>query len=350
MINRTKPLDERSRDLLRTLIQIHVETGEPVGSETLARAKGRVFSSATIRNVLADLERAGYLDQPHTSAGRVPTDEGYRVYVDALTDEARITAREAAAISSELHPRDGSPVQVLENASHVLSRLARNAAFVIGPDVAATAFHHVDLVRLPHPRVLVVLVSTGGLVTHRVIELHDGQGMDQDELQSCANYLNAHFSGRTLDQIRQQLLELMREEKAAYDQLLRRVVQVGQRAFSDSGSEVEVYLDGTSHILAQARDVDRLRNLFATFEQKSRLVNILNACLAGDGIRVLIGHENPTPDLADMAVVATSYPLGGERGFSVGVLGSTRMEYGRVIALVGHVGRTVARTLQELSA
>jgi heat-inducible transcriptional repressor len=347
MINRTKPLDERSRDILRALIQIHIETGEPVGSETLSRATGRALSSATIRNVLADLERSGYLDHPHTSAGRVPTDEGYRVYVDALTDQGRVSPRDAATIDSELRPREGSPLQVMENASHVLSRLARNAAFVIGPDIATTAFRHLDLVRLPHPRILVVLVSTAGLVTHRVIELSDD--MDQDELQACANYLNVHFAGRTLAQIRQHLLDLMKEEKAAYDQLLQRVVRVGQRAFSVDG-ETSVYLDGTSHILAQARDIDRLRALFETFEEKNRLVHILNACLAGDGLRVLIGHENPAPDLADMSVVSTSYPFGGERGFSVGVLGSTRMEYGRVIALVDHVARTVARTLQELHA
>lgn len=348
MANKSKTLDERSREILRTLIQLHIDTGEPVGSETLSRALGRTLSSATIRNVMSDLERLGYLDHPHTSAGRVPTDEGYRVYVDALSEQGVLSPRETAVIASELRPGDGSPAQLMENATHVLSRLSKNAAFLVAPDVSRTAFHHIDLVRLAHPRILVVLVATGGLVTNRVIEVDDE--MSQDDLQACSNYLNAHFTGLTLPQIRAHLLDLMQQEKAAYDQLLKRVVSVGNRAFTLAPDNVDVYLDGTSHILAQARDLDRLRHLFQTFEEKNRLVHILNACLASDGVRVYIGHENPAPDLADMTVVSASYPMRGELGWGVGVLGSTRMEYGRVIALVDHVARTVARTLQELHA
>ena len=346
MANKSKLLDDRSREILRALIQLHIDTGEPVGSETLSGAMGRTLSSATIRNVMADLERMGYLDHPHTSAGRVPTDEGYRVYVNALSEQGVLSPREAATITSELRPAGGSPAHVMENATHVLSRLTRNAAFLVAPDIGRTAFHHIDLVRLAHPRILVVLVATGGLVTHRVIEVTDE--MTQDDLQACSNYLNVHFAGLTLPQIRAYLLDLMQQEKAAYDQLLKRVVSVGNRAFTLAPDNVDVYLDGTSHILAQARDLDRLHHLFKTFEEKNRLVHILNACLAGDGVRVYIGHENPAPDLADMTVVSASYPMGGELGWGVGVLGSTRMEYGRVIALVDHVARTVARTLQEL--
>jgi heat-inducible transcriptional repressor len=349
MVNKNRPLDERSREILRALIQIHIDTGEPVGSETLSRALGRTLSSATIRNELADLEKLGYLDHPHTSAGRVPTDEGYRVYVDGLSEQGVVSPREAVAIASELRPRDGSPAQVMENAAHVLSRLSRNAAFLVVPDISRTAFRHLDLVQLPQRRILVVLVSAAGLVTQRVIEVEEE--ITQDGLQACANYVNAHFSGLTLSLIRERLLELMKEEKAAYDRLLGHVVSVGQRAFALEGDGVDVYLDGTSHMLAQAHDIERLHVLFKTFEEKSRLVQILNACLDKDGLRVFIGHENPAPDLSDMAVVTARYSVGGEvLPWGVGVLGSTRMEYGRVIALVDHVAKTVARTLQELHA
>jgi heat-inducible transcriptional repressor len=341
-------LDERSREILKSLIQLHICTGEPVGSESLARALNRTLSPATLRNVMADLERLGYLEHPHTSAGRLPTDEGYRVYVDSLMAQP-LPHGEAADIESKL--RDGSPTQVMENASHLLSRLSRSVAFVVAPALERTTFQHIDLVRLSGPKVLVVMVSSAGILTHKVIEVEEP--VVQDELQTCANYLNTHFAGQTLSTIRARLLQMMGEEKAAYDSLLQKVVRVGERAFTDDvGRATSVFLDGTSYILDQASfsDLDRLRSLFKTFEEKNRLVKILNACMAGTGVRILIGHENPEPDLADMAVVTAAYPVDGAPGFGVGVLGSTRMEYARVIALVDHVGRGVASALEDLKA
>jgi heat-inducible transcriptional repressor len=295
-------LEERSREVLRSLIQLHIATGEPVGSETLSRVLNRSLSPATLRNIMADLERHGYLDHPHTSAGRIPTHEGYRVYVDSLLTQRPAPLREAASIDSELSPRSGAPAQILENASHVLSRLSRTVAFVLGPDPGRTTFWHIDLVRLSHPRVLVVMVSRPGIVSHRVIEM--GEELTQDELQACANYLNANFRGLTLTGARTRLLELMLEEKALYDSLLQRAASVGEQAFTVNRDTASVYLDGTANILGQEfADVDRMRGLFQKFEEKHRLVQILDACLGGQGIRVLIGRENPDPDLSDMAVV-----------------------------------------------
>jgi heat-inducible transcriptional repressor len=343
-------LDDRSREILKLLVQLHVATGEPVGSETLARTLSRPLSSATLRNVMAELEKLGYLDQPHTSAGRVPTDEAYRFYVDSLMGQRRpLPAREAAAIDSELRPRDGSPVQLLENASQVLSRLTHNVGFVVEPEMGRATFRRLDLVRLPHPRILVVMVSRDGRVTSKVIEVQEP--IDQDGLQTCANYLNTHFSGLTLAAIHAQLLELMTQEKALYDSLLQQVVSVGQRAFAVEGETAGVYLGGTSNILDQPEfeaNVVRMRTLFKTFEEKSRLIRILNACLAGGGLRIIIGHEIPDPGMQDLALVTASYPLDGESGCGVGVMGATRMEYARVVTLVDHIARSVARTLQEL--
>jgi heat-inducible transcriptional repressor len=328
------------------VIQLHIATGEPVGSESLARAMNRSLSPATLRNIMADLEKLGYLAHPHTSAGRMPTDEGYRVYVDSLMSHLPLPARDAAAIDSELRPREGSPSEVMEAASHILSRLSRNVGFVVAPEIGRTAFRHVDLVRLPHPRVLVVMVSHTGLVTHKVIEIEEE--IPQEQLQACANYLNAHFAGMTLSAIKARLLELMRAEKTLYDSLLKSVIAVGERAFAMDGQGASVYLDGTSHILGQGfDDLDRMKALFKTFEEKSRLVKILNACISGSGIRVIIGHENADPNLHDVAVVSAGYPLQGESGWGLGVLGSTRMEYARVIALVDHMARSVAHALEE---
>ncbi|MGE0454125.1 MAG: heat-inducible transcriptional repressor HrcA [Vicinamibacteria bacterium] len=339
-------LDERSREVLRALIELHIQTGEPVGSESLSNRLNRQLSPATLRNIMADLERQGFLDHPHTSAGRQPTDEGYRFFVDSLIRTRPLAAREARAIDSELS--GGTPGQVLESASHLLSRMTRNVGFVLAPDLSRSSFGHIDLVALAQPRVLVVMVSRSGLVTNKVIELEEELG--SEELQACANYLNAHFAGLSLLAIRARLLEMMSQEKAAYDSLLRHVVSVGERAFAQpEGQEASVYLDGASNILEQPRieDMERLKALFRTFEEKSRLVRILNACIAGDGVRIFIGRENLDPGLRDVALVTAGRPLEQDVAVGVGVLGPPRMEYARVIALVDHVARAVARALGE---
>jgi heat-inducible transcriptional repressor len=340
-------LDDRSNGVLKSVIQLHIATGEPVGSESVCRALDRSMSSATIRSIMADLERQGYLEHPHTSAGRRPTDEGYRVYVNGLMSEEPLSEQEAAAVDDGL--RAGSPHQVLESASHLLSRLSGNVGFVLAPDMARTSFMHLDLVRLPHPRILAVMVSRAGLVTHRVIELEEP--LTQDDLQTCANYLNAHFAGMNLLAIRARLLDTMREEKALYDLLLKRVVAVAERAFPAEGGGASVYLDGTSNILAKPEfeDVQKMRELFQTFEEKGRLVKILNECMHGEGIRIFIGHENPDPTLHRVALVATGCPVGHESGWGVGIMGSTRMEYPRMVSLVDHVARSVGRALDEIA-
>src|SRR5215212_9448561 len=171
-------LDERSKQVLKLLIQLHIATGEPVGSENLSRLMNRSVSPATVRNIMAELEKNGYLSHPHTSAGRMPTDEGYRVYVDSLMGTAPLGRQEAAAIESELLPHETSPQEVAEHASQLLSRLSRSVGFVMTPDLARASFRHIDLVRLPHPRVLVVMVSRTGLVTHKVIEVDEQLAQD----------------------------------------------------------------------------------------------------------------------------------------------------------------------------
>jgi heat-inducible transcriptional repressor len=341
-------LDDRSRGVLKSLIQIHIATGEPVGSESVCVALHRSLSPATIRAIMADLERAGYLDHPHTSAGRMPTDEGYRVYVDSLMSEQPLSPDDAAAIDQGLRAGAGAP-QVLEKASHILSKLSRNIGFVLAPDVAQTSVMHIDLVRLPHPRILVVMVSRSGLVTHRVIEFEEP--LTQDDLQTCTNYLNAHFTGMNLLAIRARLLDLMQEEKALYDSLLKRVISVADQAFAPEADGASVYLDGTSNIVGRPEfdDIEKMRALFKTFEEKGRLVKILNECMHGDGIRILIGHENSDPDLHGVAVVATGCPVGGESGWGLGVLGSTRMEYPRIVSIVDHMARSIGRALTESS-
>jgi heat-inducible transcriptional repressor len=283
-------LDDRSRGVLKSVIQLHIATGEPVGSENVCRVLNRSMSPATIRAIMADLERLGYLEHPHTSAGRQPTDEGYRYFVDALMSDEPLSLEDAAIIDHGLRSGAHSPAEVLELASHILSRLSQNVGFVLAPDLAHMSFMHVDLVRLPHPRILVVMVSQTGIVTHRVIDLDED--LTQDDLQTCANYLNARVSGMNLLAIRQRLLEAMQEDKAQYDSLLQRVAALAECVFPVEGEGASVYLDGTSNILdkPEFEDVKRMRGLFRTFEEKGRLVKILNECMKGEGLQIGRAH------------------------------------------------------------
>jgi heat-inducible transcriptional repressor len=339
-------LDERRREVLRSLIDLHIETGEPVGSESLARALNRVVSPATLRNIMADFEAVGYLSHPHTSAGRLPTDAGYRVYVDSLMGTRPLDPGAASAIESEL--RGTAPDQVLEKAAQLLSRLSGSVGLVLARDFDRASFRHLDLVRLSPPRVLVVMVSQTGTVTNKVIEVQEP--LDSDQLQACANYLNLHFAGQTLAAIRARLVDMMKEERGLYDSLLQNVVALGERAFAaEPAAGKDLYVEGASNILDPRifEDLERMKALFKAFEEKSRLVRILNACLTGDGVRIVIGRENPDPDLHDTSLVAASYRIPGEPEWGLGVLGSTRMEYASVVSLVDHVARAVSRSLGD---
>jgi heat-inducible transcriptional repressor len=279
----------------------------------------------------------------------VPTDDGYRVYVDSLLEPETLRRRDAEAIESEL-ARDAAPRALLDAASRLLSRLSGNVGFVLAPHLDGATFRHIDLVRLPHPRVLVVMVARTGLVTSKVIEVEEELG--PDELLACANYLNHHFAGLTLAGIRAQLLELMRREQALYDALLKRVLAVGRQAFAPAEEGGDVILGGASNVLRipEFGDLQRMRTLLSTLEEKGRLVRILNACLSGNGVRIVIGHEMPDPDLSELALVAARYPVDGDSVWGLGVVGCPRMAYGRVIALVDHMARAVSRTLRSLEA
>ena len=308
----TSHLDERQKDVLKSVIQIHIATGEPVGSESLARHLNRSMSSATLRNVMADLEKLGYLDHPHTSAGRMPTDEGYRVYVDSLmSHERRWPARDAAAIESELRPGTGRPARSWRTPRVLSRRPQPQRRLRAGPGHRRTALPaHRPRAAAP-PRILVVMVSRTGLVTHRVIEVEDD--LTQDELQACANYLNAHFSGLTLDAIRARLLELMREEKALYDSLLKKVVSVGSGPSPAGGRGQRLPGRRLEHPRpAGVRGPEPHAGALQDVRGEGPAGQILNACLS-DGLRVFIGHEKPDPELQSVALVTASYPVAARR-------------------------------------
>ncbi|HEX8559384.1 MAG TPA: heat-inducible transcriptional repressor HrcA [Pyrinomonadaceae bacterium] len=352
--------DARGQAVLAAIIKEHLRTGEPVASRSISGcfAGGAGWSSATIRNVMAELEEHGLVEQPHTSAGRVPTDKGYRFYVDHFVGDARLSRADISAIDRGLglgvEAGAQTPARLMERVSHVLSEMSENVGIVVSPPVADSRLEHIEFLPLADGRILVVLVLASNVVQNKIIRIDEP--LAADELDAAARYLNAEFSGKTLQTIRAEVLALMGEEKALYDRLLRNAVLLFERGVEGGGDDEtgDVYIDGASNILAKPdfSDVERLRELFRTFEAKSRLVKILNECIArepvfGD-VHVVIGREHAAPQLRSCALITAPYRVGdGFVAGAVGVVGPMRLEYARTMAAVNYIARLVERVLRE---
>jgi len=348
--------DSRRQAVLASVIDSYLVTGEPVGSHTISerfeRAAG--WKSATIRNVMSELEEIGLLEQPHTSAGRIPTDRGYRYYVDHMLDSTQLSKNDLTAIESISSGTEvtARPDRLMERASHVLSELSENVGIVVWPSLSDNRLKQIRFMKLPDSRILVVLVSTSNIVHDKVITIDEE--ISQDELNRTARYLNAEFEGKTLVAIRAEIIAMMKQEKALYDSVVRNAILLCERSLQDEDSETaEVFLDGASNILAKPEfsRAENIRDLFRTFEEKSRLVKILNECVADDSregaVKVLIGHENLASSLQHCAVITTSYRLGSDLTGTLGVVGPTRIEYGRMMAVVNYLGRFIERAFMN---
>lgn len=348
--------ESRRRAVLATIIQEHLFSGEPVGSHAVADqfAHAAGWSSATIRNVMAELDEFGLLEQPHTSAGRIPTDRGYRYYVDNVISDTPLSRSDLKAIEQiagvgEVTVR---PDRLMERASHVLSELSRNVGIVVWPSIAENRLQHVSFINLPDNRILVALVSTSNIVQDKVIRMDEH--FSQEDLDAIARYLNTEFYGKSLRSIRRDILARMKEEKALYDRLLCNAILLCERSLDDEDSATgEVFIEGAFNILTQPEftNRERLRELLQTLEEKKRLVKILNECLDGDRaqheVRVVIGDENVAPSMKRCAVITASYQLNGEVSGTVGVVGPTRIEYGRTMAVVDYLARFIERALSN---
>lgn len=301
---------------------------------------------------MSELEEFGLLEQPHTSAGRIPTDKGYRYYVDNMLASIELSQDDLSAIESIEHGPEAMarPDRLMERASHVLSQLSENVGIVIWPSLSDNRLKQIRFMKLPDSRILVVLVSTSNLVHDKVIRLDED--FSQDELNRTARYLNSEFEGKTLVAIRTEIVALMKKEKALYDSVVRNAILLCERSLQDEdAAAAEVFLDGASNMLSKPEfsSAETIRELFRTFEEKSRLVKILNECVAGEAtpgnVRVLIGRENPASSLQHCAVITTSYQVGGDLSGTLSVVGPTRIEYGRMMAVVNYLGRFIERAL-----
>jgi heat-inducible transcriptional repressor len=340
-------LDERPREILNLIIRSYVMSGEPVGSRTLAKAMDWKLSPATIRNIMSDLEEAGYLSQPHTSAGRVPSEKGYRFYVDNIGRSSKLSKSDERYISRILAESE-SPEDVMSRASVVLSTISKNVGIVVAPPLTATILKHIEFVDLSDGKILVIFVSTAGLVQRKLIRV--SERYTQEELDRASRYLAEKFSGKTLTEIRNELVHLMQAERALFTRMLS-LLQTWQATLDEEiAGPDSVYLQGTANIINQPEfaDVERMRMLFQMFEEKSRLVKILNECISSsseESVRIVIGSELGAPEMRDFTLITSSYASVDHTNGFLGIIGPTRMEYERGISIVGYLSRLVGEMI-----
>jgi len=330
-------LDDRARLLLKTLVERYIADGQPVGSRTLSRVAGLELSPATIRNVMADLEEHGLIASPHTSAGRIPTARGYRLFVDTMLTVNRdeIAAPTLAA---------DQPQKVIASAANLLSNLSQFVGVVMAPRRAST-FRHIEFLRLSEKRLLVIIVSPDGDVQNRVI--FPEVDFSQSELVEASNYINANFSGLSLEQVRDRLqseIDTLRSEIAT---LMKTAVQVSAEALSETE---EVVIAGERNLLSVSdfsSDMTHLRRAFDLFEQKAQLLRLLDVSSKGEGVRIFIGGESQVVPYEELSVVSANYEVDGQVVGTLGVIGPTRMPYERMIQIVDITSRLVSNALSH---
>ncbi len=344
------PLNERCREILQRVISTFIVTGKPVGSRKIARSSREQLSAATVRNIMSDLEETGYLRQPHPSAGRVPTDKAYRFYVDYLLERRDISKHDRDVIDRDLR-HDDSAGHLMARTSQILSRVSQNIGIVVSPPISHVALQHIQFIKLAESRILAILVSRSGIVQNRIIH-YGNEEISQLELDQAARYIIEHFKDQTLIEIRAQILKLIQQDQALYDKFMQRVIMLSTNTFSDNASEIEaeIYLDGASNLIKtpEFSDINKMRLLFETIEQKSRLAALISRCIEGDTqeVQITIGTENALPGIEDCTLITSRYVVNEKTLGSLGILGPTRMEYARAISLVEYVARLFGRILE----
>ena len=341
--------ERRRRGVLRAIIRQYVSRGTPVGSKAVAGKLEESLSSATIRNVMAELEGEGFLEQPHTSAGRVPTDKAYRFYVDHVAGESRLGPATARYIDESLKAGSPAPEELMLKTFHVLSRVSRQVAIVLGPALEEKLLQHIKFVKLPDRRVLAVIVSKPDLIENKVFRLDEE--LSQEELDQTAQYLNTEFCGWSLGTIRLEICKRLEVEKTLYDRLLKNVARLlmwGALAQEEPGP---LFVEGTSKILDQPEftDIDRIKELLAALDQKMKLVKILSACIQSSrsGASILIGRENPDREMQHCALIVAPFYYRDHAVGALAVVGPTRMEYERAIPTVNYIASRCSKLLSS---
>ena len=331
-------LDDRAKLLLKALVERYIADGQPIGSRTLSRASGLELSPATIRNVMSDLEELGLIASPHTSAGRIPTARGYRLFVDTM-----LTVQQGQFATQSLAP--DQPQKVISNAANLLSSLSSFVGVVMSPR-RSSVFRQIEFLRLSERRLLVIIVSPEGDVQNRVIFTE--QDYSQDQLVEAANYLNANYKGLTIEQVRERLkneVETLRSEIAT---LMQAAVAASSEAMSDTRDEVVI--SGERNLLAVtdfSSDMGHLRRAFDLFEEKAQLMRLLDIAGQAEGVRIFIGGESKVVPFEDLSIVSAPYEVDGQVVGTLGVIGPTRMPYDRMIQIVDITSKLVSNALSH---
>lgn len=340
-----QPIGDREREILTAIVETFISTGEPVGSRILSRASREGLSPATIRNVMADLADAGYLEQPHTSAGRVPSASAYRYYVEQLSGKTQLSQADEGMIHDSLQGVTDVE-EFMERTSHVLSLISRNVGVAVAVSGPKNALEHVYFSRLGDQKVLAVLVTKSGLVRDRVMRLD----LPQADLDAAARFINDNFRGWTLEAVRSEIARRLEQERSEYDRLMASVEQLyKQGVLSGDESSQVVFVEGAANLVASEQDRQRLQELLHALDEKQKLVELLGAYLDAkqEAVRVVIGLDEALPSMRNLVLIGTPARVGGEVMGSLAVLGPPRMDYQHTITAVSYIARLFDKVLNE---
>jgi heat-inducible transcriptional repressor len=339
------PIGEREREILTAIVETFIATGEPVGSRTLARSNREGLSPATIRNVMSDLADAGLLEQPHTSAGRVPSTDAYRYYVEQLTGKARLSNEDETIIQDSLHGITDVQ-EFMERTSHVLSLISRNVGVAVALGGPKNALEHVYFSRLGDKKLLALVVTRSGLVRDRVLRLD----LPQADLDAAARFINDNFRGWTMEAMRTELVRRLEQERSEYDRLMSSVEQLYRQGAlqADEVSQV-VFVEGTANLAASEQDRQRLQDMLQTLEEKQKMVEVLSAYLDAkqEAVRVVIGLDQALPSMRNFVLIGAPARVGGEVMGSLAVIGPTRIDYQHAMTAVSYIARLFDKVLNE---
>ena len=335
-------MDNRNQRILKAVITSYIETGGPIGSRTISKKYDFGLSPATIRNIMSDLEEIGLLTHPYTSSGRIPTEKGYRYYIDNLMSENELACIDEEAFEKR-YQKKMDIVELMHETSVILSIFSHYSGVATMPCFTNTIFQHLKFIKLAKKNIIAIFVSQEGIVQNKVLDIDEDYS--QKELDRIADYVNTKFNGLTIAEIRNRLLEEMRADNAHYSYLLLKVLKDSESAFSENGS---IFLEGAANVLNLpefSSDMDKMKSLVNAFEEKHTILNFLNKCLDSEGVKVYIGTGNSV--LNNCSVVAANYRDGSRVIGTIGVIGPTRMEYTRVIPLVDVTARILSRTISK---
>src|SRR6201993_2225505 len=340
--------ERRNRQILADLVRTYIETGEPVSSRAISKRFEESLSTATIRNIMADLEDGGYLYQPHTSAGRVPTAAAYRFFAQEIASQATLTVEDRKWITHEMSGAN-SAAEITERAGHVLAEVSRGVGIIVSPPLRRAVLEHARMWLLPDGRVVVVLISPGGNTRDKI--LRPARLFTQQELDATADFLNSHYTGWTLEAIRTDLLQKLATERERYEGIARSALTLCDPAILGEGPAQQVYVEGTAQIVGAPEFADQaqLRDLLAAIEEKHRLVTVLNACIeTPEPVSVQIGVKEISERGENLALISAPYMRNDLVQGSLGVLGPTRMHYERAMTAVAYVAQLFSEALSKI--